>query len=308
MQYTIASDEERILKSIRLGGSPGAQSSSSGLHGLNKTGNNIEFREYQTYTSGEDCRHVDWKVYARTGRRFIKRFNEERNACGILSVDVSPSMRKIFPGTHTGSKAELAARFAFYCAHLYYLNKEKTGLFFFDTHIRKMLPPGAGAAAYNTLYQALGESLSDETDTPHHTVNAWRSCFNHIRIHTAQRSSLFILSDFYAEIDDIISACVPLVKSKIIVHLIHICDSNELNADFLRNKNYLFIDCEDSRKRIAIEGFTAEGYTNLLVRHANELKKACHAANMSYTQAITGKTVFSQFLHFVRTSLTSKSM
>src|SRR6266498_1902377 len=109
----------------------------SGLHRSPYHGFSVEFTEYRQYTEGDDPRYVDWRVFARSDRYFIKKFEDETNLRCYLLADNSRSMGF---GSLTYTKAEYAATLAATLAYFLYLQGDAVGLLTFDEQIREYLP------------------------------------------------------------------------------------------------------------------------------------------------------------------------
>ena len=111
-----------------------------GLHRSPYRGFSVEFAEYRQYSPGDEIKHIDWKVYGKTDRHYIKQFEEETNlACNIL-LDASASMA--YKSREDGlSKLDYGARLAACLAYFMMRQRDATGLTIFDTEVRAALPP-----------------------------------------------------------------------------------------------------------------------------------------------------------------------
>ena len=116
----------------------------TGIHASPHHGQSVEFAEYKQYTPGDSTRHIDWKVYARSDRHYVKRFERETNVRGYLLVDRSPSMEY---GSGDVSKARQAGRLALCFAWLLFRQQDAAGLITFGESVREYLPP-RGQPAY----------------------------------------------------------------------------------------------------------------------------------------------------------------
>ncbi len=126
----------------------------AGLYRSGFRGQGLDFDEFREYTPGDEPRFIDWKVTARTGTPYVRKFHEEREQALLLAVDASASMRYA-GGTSPDSKLEYAARIATTLAYSAALNGDKTGLLLFGCSPHFYLPPAKGARQYLRVLRAI---------------------------------------------------------------------------------------------------------------------------------------------------------
>lgn len=128
----------------------------TGLHKSPYHGFSVEFAEHRPYMPGDSIRNIDWKVYGRTSRFYVKRFEEETNLKAYIIVDASASMAYSSGGiTKFQYGCYLAASLAYLLIH----QKDAAGLAVFDTHIRKFLVPRATRSYLKTIEETLSQSV-----------------------------------------------------------------------------------------------------------------------------------------------------
>ncbi len=132
----------------------------AGLYRSGFRGQGLDFDEFREYTPGDEPRFIDWKVTARTGTPYVRKFHEEREQALLLAVDASASMRYA-SSLSQDSKLEYAARIATTLAYSAALNGDKTGLLIFGCNPHFYLPPAKGARQY---LRVLGSILSSPPD------------------------------------------------------------------------------------------------------------------------------------------------
>lgn len=135
----------------------------AGLYRSGFRGQGLDFDEFREYTPGDEPRFIDWKVTARTGTPYVRKFHEEREQALLLAVDASASMRYA-SGLSPDSKLEYAARIATTLAYSAALNGDKTGLLVFGCNPHIYLPPAKGARQYLRVLSSILNSPSGGAD------------------------------------------------------------------------------------------------------------------------------------------------
>ena len=180
----------KALRRIEITTNRLANEQLSGNYTSGFKGQGLAFREVRQYQPGDDIRTIDWNVSARMNETYVKVFVEEREMTVMLLVDVSAS--KDF-GTHTSSKAQVAAEVGALCAFSAIKNNDRVGLISFSDQVEKIVPPQKGQKhAMRVIREILGASP------------AGRGTDLTIGLHTLakvarRRSVAFLLSDFFAD-------------------------------------------------------------------------------------------------------------
>src|SRR4051795_9631388 len=131
----------------------------SGMHKSPFFGNSIEFVQHREYTSGDDIRHLDWKVWSKTDRYYIKQFEAETNLRSTLVVDVSESMHY---GRGALNKYAYGCTAAACLAYLLLRQQDSVGLISFDAGVRQVVPPRAAQTHIDALVRAMHVSKPQE--------------------------------------------------------------------------------------------------------------------------------------------------
>ena len=198
----------------------------SGMHRSPFHGFSVEFAEHREYVPGDDIRFVDWKVYGKSDRYYIKQYEEETNLrCWIL-VDVSESME--YAGeSGSMSKIEYARHAAAALAYLITQQQDAVGLILFDSDIRSVRPPAASSGHLRALIHDL------ETAEPGGLTGV-SNAVNHAAEQIGRRSVVMVLSDLLDSTDSILSAVRRLRHNKHEVILFHLLDHDERTFPFER--------------------------------------------------------------------------
>lgn len=198
----------------------------SGMHQSPYRGFSVEFADHRAYVPGDDIRRIDWRVYAKADRYFIKEYEEETNLRTYLLLDGSASMAyPEHPGTGRMTKWDYAATAAASLAHLLIHQGDGVGLVLFDDQIRKQLPVSASRASLAALAGAI-ESLAPGRNT------AVKMMFQHLSVSLPRRGMVVLISDLLTDLDDLILGLQRLRHRRHDVLVLHILDHEELEFPF----------------------------------------------------------------------------
>lgn len=214
----------------------------TGLHKSPFHGFSVEFAEHRLYNTGESTRHIDWKLYARTEKLFVKRYEEETNLRCQIVIDTSSSMQ--FPKDQENTKLIFSIHSAAALSELLKQQRDAVGITFFQQEITKHLP-AKGSPLHQKLVLNSLEELLQNKDQLKSTSTA--SALNQVAEIIHQRSLVVIFSDLFeddSKEEELFSALQHLKYKKHEVVIFHVFDKNkEVDFDF-ENKPYQFIDLE----------------------------------------------------------------
>ncbi len=245
-----------------------------GMHRSPKFGFSQEFAEYRAYNEGDDLRFVDWNVYARTDRAYIKRFQGDTNTRVTVLLDASASMNFGEPV----SKWKLAQ---YLCASLAYLVKRQHDAFaltVFNTDVVSELPPSANPDVLQRVLAHLHAATpSDGTDLVRslHTLSQ--------RI--SQRGVVILVSDLYADSDEIIRAIQPLAHRGQELIVFHTLDREELEPSQTRIS--ALKDLESDEKIVVAPEFLAQAYRKKINAHCEAIETSCQRLGADYVRVMT---------------------
>ena len=195
----------------------------AGLHRSPFKGFSVEFAEYRQYLPGDDLARLDWKVYARSDRHYVKKFEEETNLDCHLLLDVSASMA--YRGGAPMSKMEYASVLAASLAFLMNRQRDATGLMAFDHRIVSRLPPGARPGHLHALLLAL------EALRPGERSDLGRP-LRQLATAVLKRSLVVFISDLLHDPEPVISGLRHLKARRCDVIVFQVLDPNELTFPF----------------------------------------------------------------------------
>ena len=251
----------------------------AGLHRSPDFGFSLEFAEYRAYTPGDDLRHVDWNLYARTERAYLKRYRGETNSQVTILLDASNSMQ--FSSGKGPSKMDYAR---FVAASLCYLaihnQRDPAGLIVFDDEVRNYIRPSTRSGQ---LYRLLA-GLEQAEPTARTDFGKPMKYFQEF---LRRRGIVLIISDFYEQPETIVKAVEPLRFHGSEVVLFHVLDPKEIYPD-LKGPSIL-VDMETEQKLEVIPDYVKTRYRAKMDRHLEELSTRARAAGLGYHLLTTDK-------------------
>ena len=247
----------------------------SGMHKSPYKGFSVEFANHRLYTPGDDIRHIDWRVYAKADRFFIKEYEEETNMRVHLLLDCSGSMAyPDHPGTARMTKWDYAATVAASIAHLLIYQQDAVGLTLFDTGIRSRIPVSANRASLHVLAEAL------EAQDPNGKTNM-KMLFDELAGSIPRRGMVVILSDLLTDTDDIIRGLQRLRYGQHDVLILHVLDHDELEFPFADRT--LFEGMENPEIEILSDPQALrQSYLDAMQAFISTVRSACLDHNIDY--------------------------
>jgi uncharacterized protein (DUF58 family) len=241
----------------------------AGLHRSPDFGFSQEFAEYRAYTPGDDLRHVDWNVYARTERAYLKRYRGETNSQLTLLLDASRSMAFGQPVPKVDYARYLAASLAYLASQ----QRDAAGIIVFDDEVRNYIPPSTRQGQLHRLLHGIEHAEpAARTD--------YAKPFTHFLEFLKRRGVVVVISDFWAEPDTIIKAISPLRWRGNDVVLFHLLDPEEIRPK-LRGPAIL-IDMETSEALEVSPEYARREYREKIDAHLDTLKTEAKKAGLDY--------------------------
>jgi uncharacterized protein (DUF58 family) len=238
-----------------------------GLHRSPFRGYSVEFAEYRQYLPGDDPATVDWKVYARSDRHYVKKFEQDTNVDATLLVDVSASMG--YGGSHGMTKLAYASCLAAALAYLLAGQRDAVGLVLFDAAVRAYVPPAVKAGQLTRLLVALDHAEPGHVSD---TAQALRQVAERIR----RRGLVVVFSDLLDEPAHVIDGLRLIRARGMEVVVFHVLDVDELTFPFERAAT--FRDVETGEEILteprAVRARYLEAIEGLQQTYARELRGA----------------------------------
>lgn len=236
----------------------------SGLHRSPFKGFSVEFAEYRQYLRGDDLATLDWKVYARTDRHFVKKFEEETNVdCHIL-LDISGSMGY---GSHGVTKLQYGSYLAAALAYLMNRQRDAVGLIAFDDRIERMLPASARPGHLTSVLVTL-EKLSLGTGTD--VAKPLRDLAEAIH----KRGMVVLISDLLDDPDRVLQGLKHFRYRGTEVIVFHVLDPAELAFPFQQAARFRDVETKEEVLAVpeTVRGEYLQAISSLVERYRRELR------------------------------------
>lgn len=262
----------------------------TGLHKSPFHGFSVEFAEHRIYNTGESTRHIDWKLYGRTDKLFVKRYEEETNLRCQLVIDGSTSM--YFPLPEKGQKNMPANKvtFSVYAAaaisQLLKRQRDAVGLSVFTDHVLFHAQAKSSGVHHSMLYAEMEKLLQTLPEGELKSTSA-AAALHEVAENIHKRSLVVIFSDMLdsANADEIFNALLHLKHNKHEVILFHVTDKRR-EVDFeYENRPYKFIDMETGEQMRVLPAEVKATYTGHMADFNAELKLRCGQYKIDYVEA-----------------------
>ncbi len=266
----------------------------TGLHKSPFHGFSVEFAEHRLYNTGESTKHIDWKLFARTDKLFVKRYEEETNLRCQIIIDNSSSM--YFPeDSATGNnKINFSVKCAAALTYLLGKQRDATGLSIFNEKVNLHTPAKSSSVHHRLLFNELEKiSKPAKSDVLNHG-SAVAHSLHQIAESIHKRSLVIIFSDMmesYSSNDEMFSALHHLKHNKHEVILFHVHDkSKELEFNY-ENRPYNFIDMESGEEVKLHPNAIKENYLNSVKEARKQLMLNCSQYRIDFVEADINESV-----------------
>jgi uncharacterized protein (DUF58 family) len=241
----------------------------TGQHRSPYNGFAVEFAAHREYTPGDDVRHIDWKVWSKTDRYYIKEYEEETNLKCTLIVDSSKSMA--YGGQV--SKFDYAATAAASLAYLLQHQQDAVGLVTFDTQIVKNIPPSSHPVNLKLMLHELEQTKPDHKTDVH-------DVFPRLSQQIRQRGLVVLFSDLFLPVEMLHQALQQFRLRKHEVVVMHVLHEDELQFPF--NNNTLFRGLESEDRLYAEPRALKRSYLEAINRFREQVRQACAVNGIDY--------------------------
>ena len=247
----------------------------SGMHKSPYHGFSVEFAQHREYVPGDDIKHIDWKVYGRTGRFYLKQYEEETNLVLWILLDTSESMRY---GSGPVTKYDYACMTAAALAYLTLHQTDSVGLVTFDSQVRSFLKPSSQPSHLKEIVHAMNKGCGDQK-------TSLAPIFHDLAERINRRSILLLLSDLFDEPATILAGLKHLRYKRHEIVIFHIWDRAELEFPF--QEATLFRGLEQYPELLTDPRSLRDGYLAEVNAFLTEMQHGCRNQNVDFVQLRT---------------------
>ncbi|MCC7192401.1 MAG: DUF58 domain-containing protein [Phycisphaeraceae bacterium] len=249
----------------------------SGLHRSPHKGFSVEFRQHRPYVAGDEIRHLDWKVFGKTDRFFIREYEEETNLRATIVLDASASMG--FRNVAGYSKYHYAVRLAASLAYLLFQQQDAVGLVTFDAKVRRYIPPRARPAHLRTLLDELEKSQpAGETELS--------KVLTSLAPNLHRRSLLILISDCFTSTAELLRALARFRHGRHDVIVFQLWDRAEIEFDYSGWTKFESIE-RPGEQQLLDPALVRDTYIKNLTQFREELRQGCAREKIDLVPLIT---------------------
>lgn len=249
----------------------------TGLHKSPYQGFSVEFAEHRQYMPGDEIRYIDWKVYGKSDRYYVKKFEEETNLRTYILLDASGSMNYKYD-EKTLTKFEYGCYLAASLSYLMLKQRDSVGLAVFDTNIRNYIPPRGAAPHLHAIMSVLEKAQpGNETDIS--------AILHELAKRIVRRGLVIVISDFLDQPSEVLSALKHFRHRKHEVIAFHLLDSAEMTFPF--EGPVVFQDMETGKTLQTQSEALKAGYLDQLNSFIQDYRRGCGSSLIDYVQLDT---------------------
>ncbi|HIB27380.1 MAG TPA: DUF58 domain-containing protein, partial [Candidatus Marinimicrobia bacterium] len=246
-----------------------------GQHKSPYHGFSVEFAEHRAYGSGDEIRHIDWKLYGKTDRYYVKRYEEETNLRSYILLDTSQSMTY---GSGAITKLEYGSYLSAALTYLMLNQKDAMGLVLFDEKIRKFIPPRAAPSHANIIMGAL-DKIQSANDTQ------IRPTLDYMAERIKKRGLVILISDLLDDPDQVLMGLNHFRYNKQEMIVFHLLDRQELEFQF--GDRTKFRDLETDETITTEPWHIRSAYQELIEMHQRKYRLGCRNQRIDYVPLFT---------------------
>lgn len=259
----------------------------NGLHRSPSLGMSLDFAEHRPYMPGDDIRRVDWRLYARTDRHFVKEFEADTNTNFVVLLDVSRSMSYAGTGVPKLHYARmLAASLAWFARE----QRDRVGLVTFDADVAEFIPPSA--RHLEVVLHALGRVSADQG-----RQGSLAPALLRVADRLPRRGIVALISDLYEEPEAVVDALKPLRARGQDLIVFHLLDPSELDLAFDEATNFEELETGE-RLPVVPEAIRAQ-YRQRVNEHVSTLQRTLGSGRIDYAMLDTSTPLDVALFHFL---------
>ncbi len=254
----------------------------AGLHRSPYHGFSVEFAQHREYAPGDDIRHIDWKVWAKTDKLYLKQYEEETNLLTYLLLDTSESMSYASPDQGEVTKLKYCQWIAASLAYLVLQQHDSVGLATFDETVRRYVRPAGQAAQLKELIHVMDV-------TPSRYKTDLKATFQDLSDRFSKRGIIVVLSDLFGEVDQVIDGLKQFRHRRHEVIVFHVLDPAEL--DFPFQQPTLFQGLEEMPELLTDPQSLRRAYQEEINAYLERVRRGCQMTDIDYVPLRTDQSL-----------------
>ncbi|MBI4566357.1 MAG: DUF58 domain-containing protein [Planctomycetes bacterium] len=263
----------------------------AGMHKSPYHGFSVEFAAHREYTAGDDIKHLDWKVFGRSDRLYIKEYELETNLRSHILVDCSESMDY---RSAESSKFELACTIAASMAHLTLRQQDAVGLVTFDKEVKSIIPSHSGRGQMHSILGMLGlAGAKNKTDLS--------TVFHALAERFDKKGLVIVISDLFDDPDKLIKALQHFRHRRQDLIVFHVLDEYEVTFPFQRMT--LFEGLEEYPKILVDPRALRQAYLEELEKFCSKIRRGCVQSQIDYVQVTSDKPLEVELTRYLASRL-----
>ena len=283
-------EELQSIANLQLMAKQTVEGAITGMHRSPHKGFSVEFAQHREYVQGDEIRRVDWKVFAKTDRYFVREYEEETNLRAMLLVDASGSMG--YAGESGQTKLQHALKLAACLAHIIMRQSDSIGLMTFDTDIRAHIPPRSSNRHLRVLYEEmLHTKPGGETDLS--------KVFHDIVPRLQKRGMIFIMSDCFTDVKELLKSLAHFRHASHEVVIFHVMDRDEVEFPFDAWTRFENLELAGEFRMVDPTSFRA-AYLDNFTKFTATLKEGCQRHRIDLVPMYTHESLTDCLARFLR--------
>ena len=277
------------METLKLRARTLVESVLTGTHRSQQRGFSVDFAEHRDYSPGDDVRFLDWKLYGRRDRFYVRQFEDENQLQAWILLDTSGSM--LYRSEHSAmSKLEYAACLAAAIGWIACYQQDESGLLCFDGNTESSAGTYRGTAGANQLINRLQTVIDEATAQTSTTADdeSWHSLQMSVE-RVPERSIVFLLSDAFGDLAPLKRALTLLRRKECDVRFVHVLDAAEIMFPF--EGSMLFRDLEGAGESRVMAKSIRAGYLKEFGQFLKDVQKIAGETNTQYMQVETSQLV-----------------
>lgn len=253
----------------------------SGLHRSPHKGFSVEFKEHRSYVPGDEIRSIDWKLFGKTDRLFIREYEEETNLRCTILVDSSGSMGYSGSRSNGRSKHDYAIHVAASLAYLLLHQQDSVGLVTFDTKVRNYIPPRARPKHLSAIVAELQKQTPGEE-------TSLSDVFHKMAAKISRRGLVVVLSDLFDDVDKLMKSLAHFRHANHEILVLQIWDPDELDFPFRQWTQFASLEASENR-HLVDPAQIRRAYLAKLEEYRAQLAKGCSRQRITLVPMTTGQ-------------------